>query len=114
MSNELGIGLQPFYNDAVAATVVAVKGAGAALVYWLKIINTTGAAAYLQIFNAPAASVTLGTTAPAWVVPLAANESQLIALPFPLEFGGSGLSIAGTTTPTGNSAATLKVSTLYG
>lgn len=36
-------------------------------------VNTTGAAAFIQVFNAAVASVTLGTTRPLFVIPLAAT-----------------------------------------
>lgn len=109
--------MQPFFNDAVAGTVVAVKATQGVLRF-MKLVNTTGAAAYLQIFFKPAASVTLGTTVPDWTVRLAASES----LPIPDLAGvglmngpviGTGLSIAGTTTPTGLTGAAISVGATF-
>ena len=111
---------QPFFNDAVAGTVVAIKATQGGI-YYLKLVNTTAAVAYLQIFFLPAASVTPGTTVPDWTLRLAANES----VPIP-ELGGlglnaitrgvpgTGLSAAGTTTATGLTGAAISVSAAFG
>lgn len=104
-------GSQPFFNDAVAGTVVNIKTNGQALLCGLKLVNTTAAAAYLQFFDAPAASVVLGTTVPKWVIRLGANESTNPSdLTPPVAFLGTGLSCAGTTTPGGNTGAAISVS----
>jgi hypothetical protein len=111
------VGSQPFFNDAVTA-VVQVK-AGAGFVYALKLVNTTGLTAYLQLFDRVAASVTLGTTAPKMVFRLAANESVTIPLLAPMALGQAindgtgGISLAGTTTPGGNTTAAISVSAVY-
>lgn len=104
---------QSFYNDAVT-TAVQVK-ASRGQVYGLKLINTTAAAAYLQVFFKPAAQVVLGTTVPDLVVPLAANESVVWPMDTPAGLGGTGtgITIAGTTTPGGLTGAALKVSMLF-
>lgn len=106
-------GASPFFNDAVAGTVVNIKASAAGQLYHLKLVNTTAAAAYLQIFNVKAASVTLGTTVATWTLRLAANESVNIPMACPLGLGGSGISIAGTTTATGLTGAAISVSALY-
>lgn len=112
--------LNPFFNDAVAATVVMVKGAGVPIIHSLKLVNTTGATAYLQFFGMPASAVTLGTTPANWQIRLGANESVVISLVQPLMVPGSGvdgigngLSLAGTTLPGGSVAAAISVSLLY-
>jgi hypothetical protein len=105
-------GLLPFNDDNVAATVKQIK-LGPGLVAGLKIVNTTAVAAYLQMFDEAASIVTLGTTPPYVWFRLSANESIMIALNEPITFGGSGVSIAGTTTPTGNTGAILSVTALY-
>jgi hypothetical protein len=105
-------GLLPYSDDNVAATVKQIK-LGPGLIFGLKIVNTTAAAAYLQMFDKAASAVTLGTTVPYVWFRLSANESIMIGLNEPITFGGSGMSIAGTTTPTGSSAAILSVTALY-
>lgn len=106
-------GASPYFFDAVTGTVKDVKASAAGQLYHLKLVNTTAAAAYLQIFNAKASSVTLGTTVATWTLRLAANESVNIPFATPLALGGSGISIAGTTTATGSTGAAISVSALY-
>lgn len=112
------VAAQPFFNDAVAGTVVQVKAGAGQLVY-LKLVNTTAAAAYLQIFDLLAASVTLGTTTAKWTVRLAANESVSVPMLLPLGLGQvnslatAGISMAGTTTATGSTGAAISVSALF-
>lgn len=110
-SDSIGSG-STYYNDAVAGTVQQIK-AGHGQIYALKLVNTTAAAAYLQVFFAPAASVTIGTTVADFVVPLAANEGTTVYLPVPVGGRGSGLSVAGTTTYNGLTGAAIKVSAIY-
>lgn len=112
------IGSQPYFNDAVAGTVQQVAGQ-ASFIVGMKLVNTTGAVAYLQVFALPSANVTLGTTAPLFCIRLAANESVNIydgAIPVQVgQFGqtGQGLSIAGTTTANGNTGAAISVTMFY-
>lgn len=110
-------GSQPFFNDAVGSTVVNIKASGQTLLGGLKLVNTTAAAAYLQFFDMPAASVVLGTTAPKWVVRLGANETTNPSdITPPIAFSGvtgGGLSCAGTTTPGGNTQALISVAAWY-
>lgn len=113
----------PFFNDGIAATVVDLPSQNGRI-FGLKLVNTTNATAYLQIFNLPAAKVVLGTTVAAWTIRLAASESIVWPMPEnPAEVGGVplpsvvntkgyGLSMAGTTTPTGNTGAAISVSAL--
>lgn len=107
-----GSGASPYFNDAVAATVQQVK-ATAGVLYGLKLVNTTAAVAYLQIFSLPSAGVTLGTTPPAWVIRLAANESANVPMPTPANLGGTGISIAGTTGAANSTGAAISVSALF-
>jgi hypothetical protein len=106
-------GALPFFNDGVTGTVKDVKASAAGQLYHLKLVNTTAAVAYLQIFNVKAASVTLGTTVPTWTLRLAASESVNVVMATPVQLGGSGISIAGTTTATGSTGAAISVSALY-
>lgn len=75
--------------------------------------NTTAADAHVQCFNAAAlVDVTLGTTAPNYVIHSVANgnarQSFIIPPLFPL-----GLCVFSTTTSTGSSAAIQDVSIVY-
>jgi hypothetical protein len=107
-------GAFPFFNDNVAGAAVNIKSNGMALLCGLKLINTTAAAAYLQVFDVPAASVVLGTTVPKFVVPLGASEIMSPeSFEPPIQFTGTGLSIAGTTTAGGNTGAQIKVSAWF-
>lgn len=104
------VGTRPFFNDAVAGTKVVVK-AGVGDLYFLKLVNTTAAAAYLQLFDQVTANVTVGTTGPDWAIRLTANES--VVIPVTAWQFVNGLIIAGTTTPTGATGAAISVSALY-
>lgn len=102
------INANPYYGVGVAGTVQQIK-ADAGEIYVLKLRNTTGAAAYLQIFGKKAADVSLGTDTPQAVIPLGANEVVAIPMPVPLYIGPAGISVAGTTTATGSSGAAIDV-----
>jgi len=122
-------GGSPFFNDAVADTVVAVKQVGPAQILGMKLVNTTDADAYLQIFNIPAGGVTLGTTPATFTVHLISSESVWMGFSTPLAISaagnpltvsasgingtGGGMSIAGTTTATGDTGAAISVSMIY-
>jgi hypothetical protein len=105
------IGEQPFFNDAVAATKVQVKGY-AGLLYALKLVNSTGSTAYLQVFHKAAADVTVGTTVADYAIRLAANESWTLLSSKPIGFD-NGLTLAGTTTAGGNTGAAISVFAVY-
>lgn len=105
------VGTLPYFNDAVAGTKQTVKDAPAKL-FGLKLVNTTAAAAYLQVFDKLAANVTVGTTTPTFCVRLAANESISIQFPDPVDFQ-LGLTVAGCTTATGLTGAAVSVLALY-
>lgn len=62
--------------------------------------NNQAAAAWIQIFNLPAASVTLGTTVPDYEFLVAANGNKYIFIPDGVRLGTS-LSVASTTTEGG-------------
>ena len=74
------------------------------------ILNTTAAIAYIQVFYALSADVTLGTTVPSFVIPLPASGGATLNL------SGSGwrtrgpLTIASTTSPTNSTTASSYVS----
>lgn len=110
-----------FFNDAV--TTVAQIKVSPGQIYWLMLVNTTAATAYLQIFCKQSSQVTLGTTAPDFTIRLPTNAAsgfiQPIAFPVPIGWftvggtPGSGLSVAATTTPTGATGAAISVAAVY-
>ncbi len=96
------------YSAQVTGTVVNMDANRGVTLRSLVLVNTTAALAYLQIFLVPAASVTLGTTTPFLVIPLLASGG--LALPnLDLRLGGTGVSIACTTTRTGSTGAAVDV-----
>ncbi len=75
------------------------------LIYTIAYSNFSGADAYLQIFDADADDVTVGTTEADFVIVLSDNEALSIPFETPIQFT-TGLTIASTTTATGNAPAT--------
>lgn len=93
-------------KNSVSGTAVLVSGSRCVMAA-VKAINTTAAAAYLQLFDAAAvADVTVGTTVPRWVVKSAANDPSTDP---DLPAGGlkfmNGIVIASTTTALGSTGA---------
>jgi len=76
--------------------------------YFFSLYATNGDAAvrYLQIFNDQASGVTLGSTAPYLVIPMAASASVNVNFLGGV-FMGDGISVACTTTADGSTAATV-------
>jgi hypothetical protein len=97
----------PSFNHNVGTTLVQVKGS-ASQVYGFYITSQTGAEVFLQVFDKLSANVTLGTTAPDYVIPVAAANSTIvgsyvyISIPYGIVHS-TGITIAVTDTPTGNS-----------
>lgn len=113
-ANALRIAIAPsqYPFSAAVTTAVMVKPvtAGALTVSKLVLLNTTAAIAYVQFFDAKTVgAVTLGTTAPSWVIGLPANSTTGAGLALvdldTLHY--LGLVMACTTTPTGNSTASV-------
>ena len=101
------------YTGSVTGTVIAISSR-TCVFSSIQFLNTTAAVAYLQVFNLPAASVTIGTTAPVASFGVAASGTQTI--PFPRDgwfVGGSGCSVAGTTTRAGSTGASQDVNIVY-
>ena len=101
------------YSGSVTGTVIAISSR-TCVFSSIQFLNTTAAVAYLQVFNLPAASVTIGTTAPVASFGVAASGTQTI--PFPRDgwfVGGSGCSVAGTTTSAGSTGASQDVNIVY-
>lgn len=83
---------------------------GSANVQFMVLYNTTGSVAYLQIFALPSSGVTVGTTTPDYVVPVAASSHLTVPIPNNGWFlGGTGFTIASTTTRGGSTNAAMDV-----
>lgn len=88
---------------ALNATVQAIKTSAGQLGK-VQCDNNNAAWTYIQIFNATTGNVTLGTTAPAGIVPLAPSLSGGFALSLVGDQYSTAISVAATTTATGSTA----------
>lgn len=112
MRGSVSGGCTPYFANALktntgAATLIK---SGAGKLVFLSLINTDSAPVYLQIFN-KISGVTVGTTAPDWVIPYPANATAANGVVDRLGFDigiafSTGLMAAVTTTPTGSTAST--------
>lgn len=103
------------YSASVNATKAQVKGSAGTVFGW-SILNTTSAIAYCQVFDKASASVTVGTTAPDYVIPIPANSTTGAGSNIFSEKGWShanGITIACTTTRTGSTNAACDVLIFY-
>ena len=93
-------------TDFTDADGVALTNIGTALRGW-NIKNLDATTAYIQFFNNKASAVTLGTTTPDWVLPIAASAEiwQILSQDDGIGFG-KGLSMAVTTTRDGSTLVT--------
>ena len=90
----------------LTATAVQVGATGARSLYAFDFLNSGASVAYIQIFDAVAANVTLGTTVPKLVKPVPAGYSswqESYSVGTQIAFT-NGITVAATTTPTGNTA----------
>ena len=99
-------------SNSLAGTATLIQG-GALILTSVMAINTTGADAYVQLFDAAAAAdVTLGTTVPRWAV-MSDFGAGLVAVSDGLPTNGlsfrNGIVAASTTTPTNNTGASQHV-----
>jgi hypothetical protein len=101
-----------YFNASLGATVQQIKSSAGNL-YQIETINLNAAVAYLQIFFLPSASVTIGSTAPNFVVCLSASQARGASFSVPIGASGTGLSIACTTGPANSSAGSAVVSAIY-
>jgi len=97
-----------FHSDDLDETEEQVKGS-AGQVYFIHAMNLSNAVKYLQVFNATSASVTVGTTAPDMVFPIATQGDTngagfVLAVPNGIAFG-TAITVAATTTATGGTGA---------
>lgn len=110
-------GLGAPFSASQTSTKGVVK-ASAGTLYGYEIINNGSALCYIQVFNKLTANVTIGTTAPDWVIPVPAPSSGTAGagLVHELDKGYSfstGLVIACTTTRTGSTSATCDVNFFF-
>jgi hypothetical protein len=96
-------GLTPYSNGALSNTVVDVGSTAATGVYLIDVFNPAAARTYVQFFNAAAAGVTLGTTAPFYSIAVRSSAERQVQLTIPIGHG-TALSIAATTTRAGSTA----------
>lgn len=106
------------YYGTGTSTKAAVK-ASAGRIHGLEVSNPNTADAFLQLFDALTANVTVGTTTPTQTFLIPAGDGTVrgavnITFPVPLNFK-SGIMQACTTTPTGsgNPSAALTVNIQY-
>lgn len=96
--------------DSLGGAPTLVQG-GRCILAAVRAINTTAAAAYVQLFDAAStAGVTLGTTVPTWVVRSDPNDPSIgDGLPTHGVVFTRGIVAASTTTATGATGATQHV-----
>lgn len=87
-------------TSTLVATVFTVK-ATPGVVGGFTSYNGAATVCFLQFFNATAANVTVGTTAPAWYAPMPATGGSNLLGTIPLKFHSTAITVASTTTATG-------------
>ena len=108
-------GWTPGQQAALSTTVEAIKASAGELGNIL-CYNPNATVAYVQVFNVAAASVTLGSTAPNYIVSVpATSNGGYSGLPggHGMAFG-TAISFAATTTPTGSTAPGTGLTCSYG
>ena len=79
-------GAKLYANTDLDATIAAIK-ASAGTLYSIIIDNSANAAAsYLKLWDLASGSVTVGTTAPDWIIKIAASVKKTIVFPEGLAF----------------------------
>lgn len=101
-TTELSTGLTTFSNTALTNTKTAVK-ASAGKVYGWMIHNPSAATTYIQVWNVAIGSITVGTTAPTYTIPLPTGASANVFTDRGITHSTE-INIAATTTPTGSTA----------
>lgn len=94
-------------DGATALTNSAqVIKASAGTLYGYYIYNPNSSAQFVQFYNTAAASVTVGTTNPLFMLTIPATSAANLSLPVPIVFTNAGWSWAATSTAGGNGAPT--------
>lgn len=99
------------YTAAQAEVKKAVK-VGSGLIYGFTVTNSTAATAFLMVYDALAASVTVGTTVPSFVFPISASANQYLSLTKPIRMK-TGIVIASCTAINNTTGAAQAVSLFY-
>lgn len=112
MDTDFNTGLTAFSNTALSNTKTAVK-ASAGKVYGWMVHNPSAATAFIQVWNVAIGSITVGTTAPTWTIPLPAGASANVMSARGVTHSTE-INVAATTTATGSTApATALVVTIF-
>jgi hypothetical protein len=99
---------KPLFSGGVAAAKTAVKATPCQIHGW-HIVNQNAAEAFIQVFDKAAGDVTVGTTAPDYVIPLPASGGAVLPLNKVGFRHDVGLVVACTTTATGAGAGAADV-----
>ena len=98
------------YKSALTNSVSQIKGSAGTFGGYINLFNPNTATTYIQVFNLPSASVTLGTTAPDFVITLpglasasGTGSDRNLELVNGLAMS-AGITVAATTTQTGSTA----------
>lgn len=100
-------GVKPFKvyrNTNLLATDVAVKDVPGH-VYWVEIHNTNAAVEFVHFYDAATGDVTVGTTVPVFSLAVASSgQRYIMPSDFPLYEFKTAITVAASTTATGNTA----------
>lgn len=94
----------PWHKKDLSSTKQAVRAAAGKLVAW-DIYNPNSSVAYVQVFDKAAGDVTVGTTAPDYVITIPATDTARITLANGV-LHANAITVAATTTPDGSTAPT--------
>jgi len=89
------------YFDSDGDNTAQALNASATKLYKLSVQNPNASIAFVQIFNAAAGDVIVGTTTPDYVIPVLGNSATVEDFVAPLDLG-TAATYACTTTATGN------------
>lgn len=103
-ANATATGATFSYQSALSSTKTAID-ASAGNLYGYHIYNPNSVVIYIQCWNLASASVTVGTTAPSFVIVVPAFGWADSSYPVPITFG-TALTVAATTTASGSGAPT--------
>jgi hypothetical protein len=104
------LGMAVFNNSGTAITTPVNVKMGSTNLYGWYLFNTTAAVCYLQVFTS--AAPTLGTTIPFLNPGIPANGGANLSFTVPINFNPA-LTVAATTTPTGNVTCAMAVNLFY-